>query len=673
LSQAELASELSVTRAAVSAWVTGRAEPRRDKIEAIERLFGLDTGSSASRTEIPDNFETVHWYHRPGHADGGREYGDTAAFAFDGDPAVLTREATQNSLDERLSSDRPVHVRYVLEELEGEHLWDFLEALRWHDLEEHFQAALEGAQKVGRVLRSGLDELRETNALTLLRIEDYNASGLTGDEYEDGKFAAVLRRQLDSRKSTTAGGSYGLGKATLWSTSRFGLVLVNSTLSEPYEGHRRNRLMGRLNLPWHSVNGRSYAGPAWLGREDPNRDGAARSWWADDETVARLRLSREGSAPGTSFLIVGAHDATGNAGSLEEFKRSLVSGLAHSFWPSMVSGDSPGEHPPLEATVAIRRNGDVLSEERVDPYEYEPARSRAINAFLNGTTVTEKTNAEDVIATEVPLTVPALRGDKASASITHKAVLLVTSSSPDAERPNHVVWMRGNRMVLTDRRFYDVPLGTEPFEAILLAGLATQGPTEETEPAERFLRSAEPPEHNDWRPTDDLTATYVRGAATRIKEFRKAVNDRLREVLRPVIATSEETPKVLKDMLNLDPPPPPRSPGHPTVQDIDGEVGSDGSWRLRVEVRFPERKDPWEFRPVLRFVTRSGPHPRVAWADLTPVRGCVLAEGDLHRLESDPGARHATFEGVSDVNDHPVAADMAMVEVDLERGRGEER
>src|SRR5688572_1240034 len=100
LSQAELAKELDVTRTTVSAWITGRAEPRLEKIELIERFLGLSSGASVNRSETPDSTNDIGWYHRPAHRDGGRELGNAAAYAFDSDLTVLAREATQNSLDE---------------------------------------------------------------------------------------------------------------------------------------------------------------------------------------------------------------------------------------------------------------------------------------------------------------------------------------------------------------------------------------------------------------------------------------------------------------------------------------------------------------------------------------------------------------------------------------------
>jgi RNA polymerase primary sigma factor len=664
MSQSELAAQLDVTRAAVSAWITGRAEPRMDNIQAIEKILGLATGSTVTRDETPASAGVIGWYFRPAHADGGREMGNAAAFAFDSDLRVLAREATQNSLDERDDQARPVRVRYQLHELTGERMHGFLSALRWNELLPHFEAAADKKQKVGRVLAAGLRDLEDTGRLLLLRVDDYNAAGLTGPDYDNGRFAAVVRRQLDSHKGAAAGGSFGLGKATLWAASQFGLVLMNSTLSEPHEGHRRRRVIGRLDLPWHEVGGEQFAGPAWLGEADLQRDRVARSWWADEGMVRELNLTRANEDPGTSFLIVGAHDAAGEATDLESMHEMLVKDLASSFWASMVVGR---DHVPLlEASVEARRDGEVVvAEERVDPHLYQPARSRAMRAFLNGETTDRLADTEDVVLAKVPLTVPPKRDEAGGVPAPHEAVLLVTPTSDSDGSPNRLVCMRSSRMVVIQRPVTDVPLGSRQFQAILLAGRATGSEEPDANRAEEFLRAAEPPEHNDWKQTDDLTVTYARGAVSRIREFRQAMIVKVRDIVRPAEVMVDDTPTVLKDLLRLDLPSATRSAGYPTIKSAPGEVDSDGAWRVRVEVRLPERDDPWLLTPVLRFATRSGTKPKAEWSEIIPETNCELtAEGDL----KFPGnARTAAFKGISRVDSHPVRATMAIAEVDLER------
>ncbi|GAB2812216.1 hypothetical protein GCM10022221_07160 [Actinocorallia aurea] len=667
MSQVELATALDVTRAAVSAWITGRATPRPDKMQQIEDILNLAAGSTSTRSEAPDSTGAVSWSHRPAPQDGGRELGNAAAFAFDSDLAVLAREATQNSLDERHDPTEPVRVRFVLHELTGERTRSFLEAVQWNALRPHLDAAAKTGQKVGRVLADGLRDLRETERLLLLRIDDYNAAGLTGPEYDDGRFAAVVRRQLDSfKQGASAGGSFGLGKATLWAASRFGLVLMHSTLSEEFEGRTVRRLIGRLDLPWREIGDRQYAGPAWLGEKDPERPGAARSWWADEETVERLHLRRESGGPGTSFLVVGVHDANDERNGLSEMHEALVRSLADNFWASMVRGaDVPAR---LTASVEALRDGEVVVPEKaVDPHQFHPERSRAVRSYYDGTTVDALDREIDVVRKKVVLSIPRRKGDPRSEPVEHEAVLLVTPSA-GTTGTDRLVAMRGTMMAVYDRKVSGVPVGARPFQAVLLAGSATGAQDEAAVEAEAFLRAAEPPEHNDWRVTDDLRVLYVRGVVGSVENFMKNARARVRETVKPVSKPLKPGESPLSPALE-DPRPERRkaaATGFPTIRSARGTV-QDGAWNLRVDVRLPEREDPWVLEPVLRFLVRSGSPITGSWAEIRPEAGCSLTESG--HLRFDIGVRSASFTAVSDVASHPVDARMTRVEVDLARAK----
>lgn len=678
MSQADLAQAVGLTRAAVSAWITGRAVPREETMREIARAIGADHGTIHTRTTDAVSAGPVTWYHRPGYRDGGRDFGNAAAFAFEADVEVLAREATQNSLDERLDKAKPVRVRYVLHELSGEHLARFLGAIGWDDLRPHYEAAAAQDQRVGRVVAEGLREMAERDRLVLLRVDDYNASGLTGDDYEDGRFAAVVRRQLDSRKSDSgAGGSYGLGKATLWATSRLGMVLVNSTLSVPHEGRVERRLVGRLDLPWRVVDGQQLAGPAWFGEPDTaaGSENVARSWWAEPETVERLELTRDTDEPGTSFLIVGAHDVGGGSeaidaedDSVQDMHRRLVRALADNFWAAMTAGH--GALPLLEASVRTLRNGRTLvEEERVSPQLTQPSRTRALKAYLDGNTVDRLTEAGQVALMRVPLKVPAPRGGRGT--VEHDAVLLVTSAEDGDGKPNQLVAMRGNRMTIRSTRVPDLPLGSNPFQAVLLAGNAAGGHAPGAVQAEAFLRAAEPPEHNKWGPTDELRGVYAPSAHRRITDFTRAANAAVRELVGRAREKNTNGPKALRELLRLDAAPAPTSRtggGVPVVRGLDAEIDSSGAWRIRAEIRLPGGTDPWTLCPVARFDVRSGGRPVVGWAELVPGRNCRRV-GEA--LQFEAGAREATFSAVTDVSSHPVRAELAGLVVELQKSRGD--
>ncbi|MEV5146012.1 helix-turn-helix transcriptional regulator [Streptomyces sp. NPDC052727] len=694
MTQTELAQAVEVTRAAVSAWITGRAAPRPETIERIARALNTDLATVHTRTTDTQAGLPVTWYHRPGYPDGGRDGGNAAAFAFDADVQVLARETCQNSLDERLTENgRPVRVRYTIHELTGEKLEAFRKAILWDELHPHYMAVSESAshQKVGRVVDAGVRDMFEKGRLVLLRIDDYNASGLTGDDYDDGKFAAVVRRQLESLKSgRDAGGSYGLGKATLWATSALGMVLINSTLSVPHEGRTERRVIGRLELPWRSVGDCAYAGPAWLGRPDPDRPGAevVRSWWADEETVENLYLTRDSDDPGTSFLIVGAHDVASldQGGSspdmdeesggeddgtrdIEAMHRRLVEALGRNFWAAMTGGG--GRLPLLETSVRTLRNGEIVVEEqKVDPTDEQPSRTRALRAFYDGTTVDRLTEVGQVALRTVPLRLP-LSGGRRGTLGTHPAVLLVTTAEDRDGVPNQVHSLRGNRMTIKKSGVAGLPLGVNAFQAVLLTGHAAGESAPFAEEAEEFLRAAEPPEHDNWGQTEELTLRWSHTAHHRIKRLTTEVNAAVKELVsRPRRSSGEGGSKLRKALTVQRRTGPKRGSGAalPELDGLDASIGARGEWQITAEVKLPRGDELPTMTPVVLLDVRSGSRPKLDWAELVAVEGCEVEDG---ALRFTPGARRAVFRGSTDVSGHPVRTALTRLVLELRAGKGE--
>ncbi|MFE3471683.1 helix-turn-helix domain-containing protein [Streptomyces bacillaris] len=682
MSQADLAQRIGLTRAAVSAWITGRATPREETINKIAEALGTDLGTIHTRTADTLAGLPISWYHRPGHADGGREFGNAAAFAFDADVGVLAREATQNSLDERLDRAQPVRVRYTLHELSGEALARFRDEIRWDDLLPHYEAAAQQDQKVGRMIAAGLDDMYGRDRLVLLRIDDYNASGLTGDDYETGRFAAVVRRQLDSQKTgSAAGGSYGLGKATLWATSRLGLVLMNSTLSEPHEGRTERRLVGRLELPWRRVDGKAWAGPAWFGRPDPDAEdvNVARSWWADEESVERLYLTRESAEPGTSFLIVGAHDVASlvegtdaNANvedddSVHRMHHRLKEALGRNFWAAMTGGGN--QRPLLEASVRTCRNGvEIIPETRVDPRETQPSRTRALQAFLDGTTVDRMMESGQVAMATVPLVVPGRTGRGSGGE--HRAVVLVTEADDRDGKPNRVTTMRGNRMTVRIGWVPGLSVGTNPFQAVLLAGRAAGDDAPFADEAETFLRAAEPPEHDKWGQTEELRVLYSPSAYRRIGALTSETNRVVRDLVTPVKKERKAGSDRLRKRLTVGGRRKARltpAAGPPTLEELDARIDDSGAWCVTAEMKIPAGGDSWRPAPVAKLDVRSGPRPVLSWSELVAVHNCDIVDGTVRFA---PGARTATFRGTTDVSTHPVRAQFSGLVVELRTDKG---
>ena len=659
-----------------------RTGPKRPDIRKLEQiaaelgvspsylLFGEGEAQLAPEEVAAERqayADALDWRWRPAPRDHGREYGNAAGYAFQIDLGTLARESGQNILDERLPSEPTVEALYTVIELTGNRLKEFLARLRFEEIRPHLLAAQESNKKAASVIAARLDEVDQKGRIRLIRIEDRRANGLTGPEYEKDRYMAVIRNILDSYKSETAAGSYGLGLSTLWASSAFGIVLTNSNLSVPQDGKTANRFHGRIELPWHNTDGNQFAGPGWFGEPDPAEAGeVTRSYWGNRTLGEDLYLSRADGVSGTSFLIVGAYDASGEAEELDEFADLLSKGLADNFWPAMVDADDAPAR--FRVLVRVERNGSRLSERLVDPAVYQPAGVDTYRKHLADDVVDSLDEVGDVVRVEVGLKIPRRVADPKHSQTEDEAILLVRQAEDTDETVGSVSHFRGSLMVIQSSKITGLPVGARPFHALVLAGEAS-GTQETDRHGERFLRAAEPPAHNKWTGTPELTTSYVRGGITHIRRFMQEVNKAVRDIVRHPTKNLSDGPQSLKELLQIVSPKPAREK-RPRVKSAKGQPGSDGSWRLdEVVVSLPARDDGkgWTFVPSLQFGTESGPAIPVKWRTVEPVTRCELVEGKL-RTSSD--ARTAVFAGETDPASHPVGANRAKVIVDVRQHSG---
>lgn len=679
---AALAQELEVSPAAVSAWRGGTKRPTVRNLERIAQVLGvtpgfLQFGEGASagpdRTDVEAERQAYRrdltWYWRPAPRDRGREYGNAAAYAFETDIPTLARESAQNISDEKLPTAPTVEARYTVSELTGDTLAEFLSAIRFDDMRPHLQAAMTTNRKAGTVIGRGL-ELVDAGRLLTIRVEDFDANGLTGPEFDRGRYMAVVRNVLDSQKGETAGGSFGLGWATFPSSSHFGVVLCNSTLSVAEDGRTANRFMGVADLPWHTIGDEEYAGRGWFGVPDPSDTdpGEKRtiSYWGNEALARDVYLHRADPRPGTSFLIVGAYDASGAVEDIEEIAAKFSESLADNFWPAMV--DRPEGPARLQIIVRAERNGQRILENYVDPARHQPAKVAAFEKHLHDDVVEVLDEVGDVVRRNVTLRVPRRVTEPTHEPYEHDAVLLVVQAADEEEgrpetKPGTITYLRGSHMVIQSARVAALPIGARPFHAIVLAGeAAADGPHDRA--ADRFLRAAEPPAHNKWTGTSEVTTSYARGGKAAIEAFDSDVRKAVRDVIRQPSRDLSDGPEALKELIRIVPPPP--NAKRPRVKSIRSHDIDDGAWVItEATVTLPPRPDGrgWVISPVLRFGTESGSPIPVKWASLEPVSRCEL--DDRGRLVTPSNARTATFSAISDPTSHPVGARRAKVLVDV--------
>ncbi|MCO8127275.1 helix-turn-helix transcriptional regulator [Acidimicrobiia bacterium EGI L10123] len=684
ITQAALAEHLDVSAASVSTWCAGSKRPTDvDRLEKMADFLGvtpgyLQFGEGAMANSPGEDLEAqrqqyrddLTWYWRPAPRDRGRELGNAAAYAFETDIPTLARESAQNISDEKLETAPTVQARYTISELSGDALEEFLDAIQFSRVRPHLEAASAMNRKAGNVIGRGLAEV-DGGRLLVIRVDDFDANGLTGPEFDRGRYMAVVRNILDSQKGETAGGSFGLGWATFPSTSQFGLVLCNSVLSVAEDGRTNNRFMGVIDLPWHSIDDEEFAGRGWYGAVDPGdtADGPRRtvSYWENEAIVRDTLLHRTDPRPGASFSIVGAYDASGAVSEIEEMAEKFSESLADNFWPAMV--DQPEEPARLQVIVRAERNGHRVVENYVNPRRYQPAKVAAFEKHLNDDVVEGLDETGDVVRRSVTLRVPRRTAEPSHDPYEHEAVLLVTQASDDdASRPSTapgaVTYLRGSHMVINTPKVGALPIGARSFHAIVLAGEAA-GDTPDARAADRFLRASEPPAHNKWTGTSEITSSYVRGGKTAIEMFDADVKKAVREIIRQPSRDLSDGPEALKELIRIVPPPP--SGKRPRVKSVrDHEVDEDGAWVItEATVTLPKRQNGrgWTLTPVLRFGTESGAAIPVRWSSIEPLSRCEI--DDKGRLVTPSSARTATFTAITDPSTHPVGARRAKVLVDV--------
>lgn len=588
---------------------------------------------------------------------GARRGGDPAEHAFRHDLDTFVREVVQNANDQRIGAEAP-EVHFRLRELARDELRAFLAKLSWPTLSPHLKAA--GATKGGRAVGRFLEELERTERMFVLAVEDRHTVGLTGDESDDDShFRALCKDTLYSHKRHSgAGGSYGLGKSVLWSFSGISTVLFNSVLHEHPRGKRSPRLIGRTELPSHKVGQQWFGGSGWFGAPVEVEGGArAESVWSLEAALdARdLYLAREERATGTTILLVGFRDPTGeddaSGAALEERMRAAA---VRWFWPAMEIA-SPG----LRVCVgdASADPDAEVTRPFVEAWRARHAPARALE------------RAGDVVTRTIPIDLPASRGGDPPR---RGEALLVVRLAPEGARhalTGHVAMFRRPGMVV---KYWDrsgLAQGMRPFHALLATGEARDpGNASDTDRAvERFLRDAEPPGHDEWHSTPALKENWKPGYAKALEQLRDRVTSELRELLTPKPSYGSRGPERLQRRFPIGKSGSAESePSAFKFSDLDASF--DGTrWTFSGAVA-PKTRTHGAWETTVALVELGDRGVRLDEIDIATfdtdthgARGVV--EGGVARVAADASVDRVAFRGTS----RPVAAE-GVAEIMVEVG-----
>lgn len=628
----------------------------------------------------------VQWKWDPASRSYGN-YGNANQWTVNAGLTSLARESAQNSNDARLPGEQGELV-YTLIRLTGREKAKFEDSLIWQNgLLPHLEAMADvagGAVTAGQI-KAGVQALKESDSLLLLKVADYGCRGLTGPEFPEdgvpvsdyGNFIKLCRLDLFSGKDEAAGGSFGLGKAVYWRFSRLQTVLFNSCLTthDAVNGRNANRVFGVNAGVLHHLDGKSYQGRGYFGAPDDRGDVA--SVWGSDDVVNTLLLDREDTRPGTTALVLGFYDpdspdrGTQGGHELVKLARELRQGIEESFWPLLT-------RQRLKVTVRVVDEGITLLDETVDPEDTYTELVRALRRFDANDIDPALEGPYSVVSKDIPIKISQRRdGVLDHAAFVHQAKLVVTMSDaqPDSLENNVCLLRRPEMVVQTVQR----PFEGRTYHAFLLAGgsIRPDAPTPEDLLADDFLRYAEPPAHDRWIPGSgrkqasqaNLTGRYVAPWIPNLKGIESSVLDALFEMFGTPPPTDAKGPEsVLKHLRFLKGGPgtggsSSAAPRRPEITLTDWKV-VDGRWNVNFEITARNQPDGWLLEPQLRFVGLDGRKYPVKWAEPPSVVSGGCTQGDAVRMpEAERGRKLRAVVKATSTDALPIRADEAVIEV----------
>jgi hypothetical protein len=414
--------------------------------------------------------------------------------------AILIRESVQNSWDARIDNSTPV--------IFGVRGWEATDEQRRILREVVFRERPPQGLDLSVVTGGG--------PLRLMTLYDRGTVGLTGPTRADvrpadggrNNFNNLLRNIGSAEHDRFSGGTYGFGKAALYSASRVNTNLVHTSCR--YEGSLTQRFIGSALGAQYDDHGVPFTGRHWWG---DTRNELTREEFAEpvlDADAAELAkslgmLGFESGETGTSILIVDPEIASRYA------VQAISNVMLWNFWPKMIpDGDRPG--------MRFRIDWNGVSEEVPDPRDV-----RYLRPFVDSLQAVRENERGDAsthpLTTLRSLTSPRYSQKLGTLGITPVRDIELPHDDDDGELGTvpvdgplrHVALMRRAELVV---RY-------QPGDPHELPGTHYGGVFLTDPEVDAAYASSEPPTHDDWAPQSMETGrdkTLVNVGLRRIRE-----------------------------------------------------------------------------------------------------------------------------------------------------------
>lgn len=234
--------------------------------------------------------------------------------------AALVRESIQNSLDAVLDKSVPVQVVFSFREMKG---CDYPEFFR---LKDHIRGCLDyysnnyNAKVIYEPMMKFFADSTHHDHLGYIRISDYNTKGMSYEKDKtDSPFYAFVRSAgVSAKDDTSAGGSFGFGKAAYYLLSPISTIMVSTCTSNGDKFFE-----GTSSLCTHTYLGKKKVAFGYYDDQDgkPISD--------DADIPAQFRRAE----PGTDINILGFKMEY-----KDEAVKEMIEAVLRNFWFSIYEG-----------------------------------------------------------------------------------------------------------------------------------------------------------------------------------------------------------------------------------------------------------------------------------------------------------------------------------------------
>jgi hypothetical protein len=281
---------------------------------------------------------------------GGQESGfhDAGVETFRGNiDRYVARESIQNCVDARADRSKPVHVIFQLRDHDAESL-----AGR-HELRETLQRCAQywKSDKRAKAFFDNATEILKTRALPILRIGDYNTTGVLGSDTDrTGNWYNLVKCAGSSSKGAGEGGSFGIGKNAPFAASQLRTVFY-STLNKDSE----RIFQGVARLVTHeNAEGDRVQATGLFGNENG----------ASVRDVSSIPAGFRREVPGTDIFVLGYQAS-------ENWEMDMAQSVLENFWPAIHNG-----------ALTVEIAGTVIDKERLPELMEKFAAEKSFTAHF---------------------------------------------------------------------------------------------------------------------------------------------------------------------------------------------------------------------------------------------------------------------------------------------------